>query len=63
MSGTIDLRSDTMTRPSTEMRRAMYDAEVGNDYYGTDPTVCALEVSLPNIRSGSNSGADHRGEG
>jgi threonine aldolase len=39
----IDLRSDTVTRPDAEMRRAMADAEVGDDVYGEDPTVAALE--------------------
>jgi threonine aldolase len=39
----IDLRSDTVTRPTPEMRRAMADAEVGDDVYGEDPTVNALE--------------------
>jgi len=39
----IDLRSDTVTRPSREMRRAMADAEVGDDVYGEDPTVNALQ--------------------
>jgi threonine aldolase len=42
-SGLIDLRSDTVTRPTPEMRRAMHDAEVGDDGYGEDPTVAALE--------------------
>ena len=32
----IDLRSDTVTRPSRDMRRAMHDAEVGDDVYGED---------------------------
>ena len=41
--GWIDLRSDTVTRPTPEMRRAMADAEVGDDVYGEDPTVNALE--------------------
>ncbi len=40
---TIDLRSDTVTRPSEEMRRAMAQAEVGDDVLGDDPTVNALE--------------------
>jgi threonine aldolase len=40
---TIDLRSDTVTRPSPAMRRAMAEAEVGDDVYGEDPTVRALE--------------------
>ncbi len=40
---TIDLRSDTVTRPTPEMREAMARAEVGDDVYGDDPTVRALE--------------------
>jgi threonine aldolase len=40
---TIDLRSDTVTRPDAAMRRAMAEAEVGDDVYGEDPTVRALE--------------------
>ncbi|MEO7649398.1 MAG: GntG family PLP-dependent aldolase [Bryobacteraceae bacterium] len=40
----IDLRSDTVTRPTPEMRRAMADAEVGDDVYGEDPTVNRLEA-------------------
>jgi threonine aldolase len=39
----VDLRSDTVTRPTPEMRTAMYEAEVGDDGYGEDPTVAALE--------------------
>ena len=39
----IDLRSDTVTRPTPEMRRAMAEAEVGDDVFGDDPTVIALE--------------------
>ena len=39
----IDLRSDTVTKPSPEMRRAMFEAEVGDDVYGEDPTVNRLE--------------------
>src|SRR6476661_10501753 len=39
----IDLRSDTVTHPSPEMRRAMAEAEVGDDVFGDDPTVIALE--------------------
>jgi threonine aldolase len=42
-SGFVDLRSDTVTRPTPEMRRAMADAEVGDDGYGDDPTVNELE--------------------
>ncbi|MBS2937576.1 low specificity L-threonine aldolase [Nocardioides sp. J2M5] len=39
----IDLRSDTLTRPTDAMREAMARAEVGDDVYGEDPTVLALE--------------------
>ena len=40
----IDLRSDTVTRPSPEMRRAMLEAEVGDDVYAEDPTINKLEA-------------------
>jgi len=40
----IDLRSDTVTKPSTAMRRAMSEAEVGDDVYGEDPTAQRLEA-------------------
>jgi threonine aldolase len=40
----IDLRSDTVTHPSPAMRRAMAEAEVGDDVFGDDPTVNALEA-------------------
>ena len=43
MPGLVDLRSDTVTRPTPAMRRAMADAEVGDDVYGEDPTVNALQ--------------------
>jgi threonine aldolase len=43
---TIDLRSDTVTRPTPAMRAAMLDAEVGDDVYGEDPTVNALQRRL-----------------
>jgi threonine aldolase len=39
----IDLRSDTVTRPTPAMRRAMAEAKVGDDVYGEDPTIRALE--------------------
>jgi threonine aldolase len=39
----IDLRSDTVTRPTPAMRQAMFEAEVGDDVYGEDPTVNRLE--------------------
>ena len=41
----VDLRSDTVTKPTPEMRRAMADAEVGDDVYGEDPTVNELEAT------------------
>jgi threonine aldolase len=43
VSAFVDLRSDTVTRPSAAMRRAMADAVVGDDVYGEDPTVNALQ--------------------
>ncbi len=43
MSEVIDLRSDTVTRPTPEMRQAMAEAEVGDDVFGDDPTVNALQ--------------------
>jgi threonine aldolase len=43
MSHVIDLRSDTVTRPTSEMLRAMAAAELGDDVFGDDPTVRALE--------------------
>jgi threonine aldolase len=39
----IDLRSDTVTKPTPSMRRAMAEAEVGDDVYGEDPTVNRLQ--------------------
>lgn len=39
----IDLRSDTVTRPTPQMRQAIYNAEVGDDVYGEDPTVNRLQ--------------------
>jgi threonine aldolase len=39
----VDLRSDTVTKPTPAMRRAMAEAEVGDDVYGEDPTITALE--------------------
>jgi threonine aldolase len=40
----VDLRSDTVTKPTPEMRRAMAEAEVGDDVFGEDPTVARLET-------------------
>ena len=42
-NGVIDLRSDTVTRPTAAMRQAMADADVGDDVWGDDPTVNRLE--------------------
>ena len=39
----IDLRSDTVTKPTPAMRKAMAEAEVGDDVYGEDPTVNRLQ--------------------
>lgn len=43
MTRIVDLRSDTVTKPTPEMRRAMAEAEVGDDVYGEDPTVNRLQ--------------------
>jgi threonine aldolase len=45
----IDLRSDTITLPTDEMRRAMFEAEVGDDVYGEDPTINKLEAMAAKI--------------
>jgi threonine aldolase len=45
----IDLRSDTVTQPTSAMRRAMAEAEVGDDVYGEDPTVNRLEKRAAEI--------------
>lgn len=45
-SGVVDLRSDTVTRPSAAMRRAMAEAEVGDDLFGDDPTVLRLQEQV-----------------
>ena len=47
--GYIDLRSDTVTRPTPEMREAMYRAEVGDDVYRDDPTINELEQEAARI--------------
>lgn len=46
MDRIVDLRSDTVTRPTPAMRRAMAEAPVGDDVYGEDPTVNALEARV-----------------
>ena len=43
MNRFIDLRSDTVTRPTSEMRKAMFEAAVGDDVFGEDPTINALQ--------------------
>src|SRR5882672_10378796 len=45
----IDLRSDTVTQPTPEMRRAMAEADVGDDVYGEDPTVNRLQERAAQI--------------
>src|SRR4249919_2298194 len=45
----IDLRSDTVTRPTAAMRRAMADAEVGDDVLDGDPTVRRLEARVAEL--------------
>src|ERR671933_407006 len=45
----IDLRSDTVTKPTPAMRRAMAEAEVGDDVYGEDPTVNRLQERAAEI--------------
>ena len=45
----IDLRSDTVTKPTPEMRRAMMEAAVGDDVYGEDPTLNLLEQRAAEI--------------
>jgi len=47
----IDLRSDTVTRPTPQMRRAMAEAEVGDDVYREDPTVNRLEARAAEIEA------------
>lgn len=45
----VDLRSDTVTHPTPEMRRAMAEAEVGDDVYGEDPTLNRLEAKAADM--------------
>jgi threonine aldolase len=51
VANAVDLRSDTVTRPTDEMRRAMAAAEVGDDVYGADPTVNLLQKRAAAILS------------
>jgi threonine aldolase len=46
MTRIVDLRSDTVTRPTPGMRQAMFEAEVGDDVFGDDPTVNALQERI-----------------
>lgn len=48
-STAIDLRSDTVTKPTAAMREAMVNAEVGDDVFGEDPTVRALELKVAEL--------------
>lgn len=45
----VDLRSDTVTKPTPAMREAMFNAEVGDDVYGEDPTVNTLEAKVASL--------------
>ncbi|MGY1835479.1 threonine aldolase family protein [Blastococcus sp. SYSU DS0510] len=49
LQGAIDLRSDTVTKPTPGMRRAMAEAEVGDDVYAEDPSVTALEERVAEL--------------
>ena len=49
MSNLVDLRSDTVTRPSPGMRKAMMEAELGDDVFGDDPTVNRLQARAAEI--------------
>ena len=55
----IDLRSDTVTKPTDEMRRAMYEAEVGDDVYGEDPSINRLQERAAEML-GKEAGSAHR---
>ena len=49
MEGLIDFRSDTVTKPTPPMRKVMFEAEVGDDVFGEDPTVNALQEKVARI--------------
>src|SRR5580765_8404930 len=49
MTSIVDLRSDTVTRPSAGMRRALLEAELGDDVFGDDPTVNRLQARAAEI--------------
>ena len=48
-SGRVDLRSDTISQPTPDMREAMSSAEVGDDVFGEDPTVIELQERMASI--------------
>jgi threonine aldolase len=49
MAALVDLRSDTVTRPTSAMRKAMAEAEVGDDVYGEDPTIHRLQERVAEL--------------
>ena len=49
MEHLIDLRSDTVTKPTPAMRKAMSEAEVGDDVFGEDPTMNALQEKVAKL--------------
>ena len=49
MQKTIDLRSDTVTQPTAAMRKAMFDAPLGDDVFGDDPSVNALQEKVASM--------------
>ena len=64
MSLPIDLRSDTVTRPTPAMREAMASAPVGDDQFGEDPTVNALQERIAALlRQGGGAVAAHGHDG
>ena len=48
-AGVVDLRSDTVTKPTAAMRRAMAAAAVGDDVWGDDPTVAELQAAAAQL--------------
>lgn len=49
MLSIVDLRSDTLTKPTKAMQKAMFEAEVGDDVFGEDPTVNQLEAKVADL--------------
>ena len=61
----IDLRSDTVTQPTQQMREAMFNAQVGDDVYGDDPTMNELEKKAAEMlgkEAGAVYGQRHNGQ-